>query len=78
MARAGRFDSLADRTRRFCYLPERCRYAINVLVLGEEIGQLVGEIGFAEWTTDGRLRQARFLGLRDDKRPEEVVRERAS
>ena len=40
--------------------------------------QLVGQIGFAEWTTDGRLRQARFLGLRDDKGPEEVVRERAS
>ncbi len=40
--------------------------------------QLVGQIGFAEWTTDGRLRQARFLGLRDDKGPDEVVRERAS
>jgi ATP-dependent DNA ligase len=26
---------------------------------------------------DGRLRQPRFLGLRDDKRPGEVVRERA-
>jgi bifunctional non-homologous end joining protein LigD len=40
--------------------------------------ELVGQIGFAEWTTDGRLRQARFLGLRDDKGPEEVIRERAS
>ncbi len=40
--------------------------------------QLVAQIGFAEWTTDGRLRQARFLGLRDDKDPDEVVRERAS
>jgi DNA ligase D-like protein (predicted ligase) len=38
--------------------------------------QLVAQVGFAEWTTDGRLRQPRFLGLRDDKRPEEVVRER--
>jgi bifunctional non-homologous end joining protein LigD len=38
--------------------------------------QLVAQIGFAEWTTDGRLRQPRFLGLRDDKRPAEVVRER--
>jgi bifunctional non-homologous end joining protein LigD len=25
------------------------------------------KIGFAEWTSDGRLRQPRFLGLRDDK-----------
>jgi bifunctional non-homologous end joining protein LigD len=37
---------------------------------------LVAQIGFAEWTNDGRLRQPRFLGLRDDKTPEEVVRER--
>jgi bifunctional non-homologous end joining protein LigD len=38
--------------------------------------ELVAQIGFAEWTTDGRLRQPRFLGLRDDKDPAEVVRER--
>ena len=39
--------------------------------------ELVAQIGFAEWTSDGRLRQARFLGMRDDKPPAEVVRERA-
>ena len=38
--------------------------------------QLVAEIGFSEWTRDGRLRHPRFLGLRDDKPAEEVVRER--
>jgi len=38
--------------------------------------KLVAQIGFAEWTSDGRLRQPRFLGLRDDKSPAEVVRER--
>ncbi len=38
--------------------------------------ELVAEIAFAEWTTDGRLRQPRFLGLRDDKDPAEVTRER--
>jgi ATP-dependent DNA ligase len=37
--------------------------------------EIVAQIGFAEWTNDGRLRQARFLGLRDDKSPAEVVRE---
>jgi bifunctional non-homologous end joining protein LigD len=37
---------------------------------------LVAQIGFAEWTSDARLRQPRFLGLRDDKGPAEVVRER--
>jgi bifunctional non-homologous end joining protein LigD len=38
--------------------------------------ELVAQIAFAEWTRDGRLRHPRYLGLRDDKRPEEVVRER--
>ena len=38
--------------------------------------ELVAQIGFAEWTNEGRLRQPRFLGLRDDKRPAQVVRER--
>jgi bifunctional non-homologous end joining protein LigD len=37
---------------------------------------LVAQIGFAEWTSDARLRQPRFLGLRDDKSPTEVIRER--
>jgi|SRR6185437_1714368 len=37
--------------------------------------ELVAEIGFAEWTTDGKLRHPRFLGLRDDKAATEVVRE---
>jgi DNA ligase D-like protein (predicted ligase) len=37
---------------------------------------LVVQIGFAEWTNDARLRQPRFLGLRDDKNPADVVRER--
>jgi DNA ligase D-like protein (predicted ligase) len=40
--------------------------------------ELVAQIGFAEWTTEGRLRQPRFLGLRDDKPPADVVRERAA
>ena len=38
--------------------------------------ELVAEIGFTEWTEDGKLRHPRFLGLRDDKDPEDVVRER--
>jgi bifunctional non-homologous end joining protein LigD len=37
--------------------------------------KLVAEVGFTEWTTDGRLRHPRFLGLRDDKAAREVVRE---
>jgi bifunctional non-homologous end joining protein LigD len=38
--------------------------------------KLVGQFAFGEWTRDGRLRHPRYLGLRNDKRPEEVVRER--
>lgn len=39
--------------------------------------RLVGQFAFSEWTRDGKLRHPRYLGLREDKRPEEVVRERA-
>ena len=35
----------------------------------------MAQVGFTEWTRDGRLRHPRFLGLREDKAPEEVVRE---
>ena len=38
--------------------------------------RLVAEIGFTEWTDAGRLRHPRYLGLRRDKSPEDVVRER--
>jgi bifunctional non-homologous end joining protein LigD len=40
--------------------------------------RLVAQIGFSEWTRDGRLRHPRFLGLREDKAAEEVVRERSA
>jgi bifunctional non-homologous end joining protein LigD len=36
---------------------------------------LVGEVAFSEWTTDGRLRQPAWRGLRTDKSAAEVVRE---
>jgi DNA ligase D-like protein (predicted ligase) len=39
--------------------------------------RLVAQIGFSEWTRDGRLRHPRFLGLREDKDPRDVVREKA-
>ena len=37
--------------------------------------ELVVQIRFVEWTAEGRLRHATFLGLRHDKRPREVQRE---
>jgi DNA ligase D-like protein (predicted ligase) len=38
--------------------------------------ELVAQVGFSEWTGDGKLRHPRYLGLRDDKAAREVVRER--
>ncbi len=37
--------------------------------------QLVVQIGFTEWTRDGKLRHPRYQGLRTDKDPDDVVRE---
>lgn len=37
--------------------------------------RLVCEVGFTEWTADHRLRHPRYLGLREDKKPEEVIKE---
>ncbi len=37
--------------------------------------ELVVQIGFSEWTRDGKLRHPRYLGLRTDKDPGDVVRE---
>jgi bifunctional non-homologous end joining protein LigD len=38
--------------------------------------RLVAQVAFTEWTSDNKLRHPSFLGLRDDKSPEETVRER--
>ena len=38
--------------------------------------ELVAQIRFVEWTAEGRLRHAAFLGLRSDKSAREVRRER--
>ncbi len=37
--------------------------------------ELVAQIRFAEWTSEGRLRLAKYLGIRDDKAAEDVQRE---
>jgi bifunctional non-homologous end joining protein LigD len=36
---------------------------------------LVGEVRYSEWTSDGRLRQPSWRGLRPDKEPTQVARE---
>jgi bifunctional non-homologous end joining protein LigD len=37
--------------------------------------ELVAQVGFAEWTSDGRLRHPRFVGIRRDKKARQVRRE---
>ncbi|MFN2626796.1 MAG: non-homologous end-joining DNA ligase, partial [Mycobacteriales bacterium] len=37
--------------------------------------KLVCDVEFTEWTRDGRLRHPSYKGLRNDKKPREVVRE---
>jgi DNA ligase D-like protein (predicted ligase) len=40
--------------------------------------ELVAQIEFLEWTEGDRLRHSRFVGLRDDKKPRQVVKEHSS
>jgi len=37
--------------------------------------KLVAQIEFTEWTPDGHPRHSKFVGLREDKKAGEVVRE---
>jgi ATP-dependent DNA ligase len=37
--------------------------------------KLVCQVAFVEWTDAGHLRHCTFIGMRDDKKPAEVVRE---
>jgi bifunctional non-homologous end joining protein LigD len=64
-----RLQSLHRKTSPFDPAPEAARGVHWVTP------KLVAEIGFTEWTDDGRLRHPRFLGLRPDKAAQDVVRE---
>jgi bifunctional non-homologous end joining protein LigD len=60
----------------FAEVPKMPKVRRDALVWVEP--RLVAEVRFAEWTRDGRLRAPVYLGLRDDKPPSEVRRERPS
>jgi len=59
---------------------ERCPFARGGPPRGRENHwvrpELVCEVRFGEWTADHRIRHPVLLGLRPDRRPEEVRRER--
>jgi len=38
--------------------------------------KFISQVKFAEWTRDRKLRQPVFLGLRQDKDPRDVIREK--
>jgi bifunctional non-homologous end joining protein LigD len=40
--------------------------------------QLIAEVEFTEWTADGSIRHPSFQGLREDKKPADVIREEAA
>jgi bifunctional non-homologous end joining protein LigD len=40
--------------------------------------EVVAEVEFTEWTRDGRMRHPTFRGVREDRKPREVTRERAT
>jgi bifunctional non-homologous end joining protein LigD len=78
-----RFKALRRRDCPFANLPERLPRNQG-LTAGQMRGctwlepVLVCQGRFAEWTRDHHLRQPAYLGLREDKHPDEVVRENTS
>jgi bifunctional non-homologous end joining protein LigD len=74
-------EVLADLTRRLSKLRRTNSPFADPLPRAEQAAAhwvrpgLVGEVRFAEWTKDGRLRHPSWRGLRDDKKPAEVVPE---
>ncbi len=79
------FEGIESAECPFANLPEKKRSRYSPGLTAAEMRRchwlkpnLVCQIRFSEWTRDGKLRQPVFLGLRDDKNPREVVREKAA
>lgn len=69
----GRLEALERRSSPFAELRGLPRKGVHWVE-----PRLVAEVGFTEWTGDNRLRHPRFLGIRTDKDPAEVVKETSS
>ena len=76
----------ADQTPRcpFVNLPSKATSHWGEGITEEEMTKLrwvkprhVVEVSFVEWTRDGSLRHAQFVGVREDKSPRDVRRERS-
>jgi bifunctional non-homologous end joining protein LigD len=78
-----RFKSLESSACPFSNLPEKRSGRYGAGITPAQMRrchwlkpELVCQVKFSEWTRDGKLRQPVFLGLRDDKEPKDVVREK--
>jgi bifunctional non-homologous end joining protein LigD len=76
------FESLARKDCPFVDLPEKRNGRWGQAITPAEMRRchwvdpaLVCQVQFTEWTQDGKLRQPVFQGLREDKEPQDVVRE---
>jgi len=67
-------DQLARKTRPFAEIPNEP--GLRRAIWAEPA--LVGEVAFTEWTDEGIIRHPSFQGLREDKKPTDVVREEPS
>jgi len=77
--------ALSQKSCPFANLPEKQqgRWAQNITPREMKLchwvkPRLVCQVRFTEWTRDGKLRHPVFIGLREDKDPSEVRREKAS
>ena len=69
-----KLDRLARNTKPFEQIPKDPD--LRKAVWAEP--KLVGEVAFTEWTDEGIIRHPSFQGLREDKKPQDVIREKPS
>ncbi|MEO7933133.1 MAG: non-homologous end-joining DNA ligase [Chthoniobacterales bacterium] len=79
------FQKIASEDCPFVNLPEKRASKWGQTITASEMKRchwvepvIVCQIKFSEWTRDEHLRQPVFLGLRDDKKASEVIREKAT
>jgi bifunctional non-homologous end joining protein LigD len=77
-----RFRGLDTGTCPFSNLPQKDKGRWGYGLTAEKMKEcrwlkpkLVAQIEYAEWTEGDHLRHSKFVGLRDDKKPLQVVRE---
>ena len=79
-----RFEKIRRETCPFANLPEKRTARYGQTITAAEMKRcrwvepnMVCQVKFSEWTRDQKLRQPVFLGIREDKNAQDVVREKA-